>query len=260
MLTGCGSRSSAASCESSVVSCGNRRPTTDPVIGRSLFLILCSIISRMPERPVAHDVLLVFAKKPEPGAVKTRLAKEIGAEQAAEIYRRMAEAVWAGTASGAYDRWLVFEPRAEERAMRKWLPGAQAYAPQSSGDLGQRLREAFRQAFDSGARAVAVIATDAPEVTSRDIHCAFQLLSSGCRSAIGPCPDGGYWLLALSEFREDVFDGIPWSSSSVFDETLARLRGDHGAPGILRKLRDVDRLSDLMDLGPPWKQWAERLK
>jgi len=201
-------------------------------------------------------VLLVFAKKPEPGGVKTRLAGEIGAEKAAEVYRRLAEAVWAGTASDQYQRWLVFEPPDEAFAMRQWLTGAESYIPQAPGNLGDRLRAAFRLAFDAGARRVAVIATDAPEVRSDDVVAAFELLSSGRRAAIGPCPDGGYWLLALSDFRADVFSGIQWSSARVFEQTMARLRTDDVAPGVLRTLLDVDRVSDLRQLGAPWNRLA----
>jgi rSAM/selenodomain-associated transferase 1 len=160
-------------------------------------------------------VLLVFAKKPIPGAVKTRLARDVGHEEAARLYRLMAETTWSRTAACEYKRWLVFEPGSEGDWMRNWLPGAQSYVPQADGDLGNRLRAAFEHAFREGAKAVAVIGTDSPNVASEDINSAFDLLNSGHQAVLGPSTDGGYWLLALSGYEPQVFDEISWSTAEV---------------------------------------------
>jgi len=195
-------------------------------------------------------ILLVFAKKPIPGTVKTRLAKDVGHEEAARLYRLMAETTWSRTAGSGYERWLVFEPGSEGDWMRHWLPGADSYLPQVDGNLGDRLRAAFEHAFDAGAKAVAVIGTDSPNVASADINGAFDLLDTGNHAVLGPSADGGYWLLALSVFEPQVFDDISWSTGAVADQTRARIatRGLRFAE--LRTVRDIDGVDDLESL---WK-------
>ncbi len=192
----------------------------------------------------------MFAKKPVPGAVKTRLAKDVGHEEAARLYRLMAETTWARTAGIGYDRWLVFEPDSEHDWMRDWLPGAESYVAQAAGDLGTRLRAAFEHAFRAGAEAVAVIGTDSPNVGSQDISSAFDLLKSGHQAVLGPSTDGGYWLLGLSSFEPALFEEIWWSTPEVAEQTRARMAARGLKFAELRTVRDIDGVDDLESL---WK-------
>ncbi|RPI26250.1 MAG: glycosyltransferase [Acidobacteria bacterium] len=210
----------------------------------------------MVDSPSSPNILLVFAKKPIPGTVKTRLAKDIGDEEAARLYRLMAERTWSRTAASGYDRWMVFEPPTEREAMQAWLPGAESYVPQVVGDLGVKLKAAFRQAFDAGARAVAVIATDTPEIAAADIHRTFALLETGCQAVMGPSTDGGYWLLALSRFEPGLFEEISWSTSAVAEQTRAMMARHGLRSAELRTLRDIDGVDDLDSL---WKDLARPL-
>lgn len=198
----------------------------------------------------SSNILLVFAKKPIPGTVKTRLAKDVGHQEAARLYRLMAEVTWTRTAGAGYGRWLVFEPDSEHDWMRNWLPGAECYVAQVAGDLGTRLIAAFQQAFDAGAEAVAVIGTDSPNVGSKDIDRAFGLLQSGHQAVLGPSADGGYWLLALSRFEPGVFEEIRWSTSEVADQTRVRIAARGLKLAELRTVRDIDGVDDLASL---WK-------
>jgi len=198
----------------------------------------------------SSNVLLVFAKKPVPGTVKTRLAKDVGHEEAARLYRLMAERTWSRTAGPGYERWLVFEPGSESEWMKNWLPGADCYLPQVDGDLGNRLRAAFEHAFGAGAHAVAVIGTDSPNVAWEDINGAFDLLKAGHEAVLGPSADGGYWLLALSSFEPHVFEDIVWSTGEVAEQTRARIAARGLKFAELRTVRDIDGVDDLESL---WK-------
>jgi len=200
--------------------------------------------------PSSSNVLLVFAKKPVPGTVKTRLARDIGEKQAAHIYQIMAERIWARTAGPGYERWMVFEPASEREWIQSWMPNAAAYVPQVLGDLGTRLKAAFQQAFQAGARAVAVIATDTPQIEVDDINRTFDLLNNGYQAVLGPSTDGGYWLLGMSGFQPGVFEEIAWSTSLVAEQTRARLRQQGLKSAELRTLRDIDGVDDLEGL---WK-------
>jgi len=195
-----------------------------------------------------------MVKKPVPGAVKTRLAKDVGHEEAARLYKLMAEATWLRSAGPGYERWLVFEPGPETDWVRNWLPGAHSYVPQVDGDLGNRLRTAFEQAFAAGARAVAVIGTDSPNIGWRDINSAFELLNTGHQAVLGPSTDGGYWLLALSRFEPQVFEDILWSTQEVAEQTRARITARGLRFAELRTVRDIDRVDDLDSL---WKDLTD---
>jgi rSAM/selenodomain-associated transferase 1 len=198
----------------------------------------------------SSNILLVFAKKPVPGAVKTRLARDVGHAEAARLYRIMAETTWARTACHGYERWLVFEPGSEHDWMRDWLPGADSYLPQVPGNLGTKLSAGFEHAFKAGAKAVAVIGTDSPQVACEDINEAFDLLDGGHHAVLGPSADGGYWLLALSSFQPHLFVDILWSTGEVAEQTRARMATRGLKFAELRTVRDIDRVDDLKSL---WK-------
>jgi uncharacterized protein len=199
---------------------------------------------RGPGRP--RETVLVFVREPVAGRVKTRLAAEIGAEAALQVYLRLAEHAVAES--------LRLRPRAEVRvhhtpagagdAVRRWLGDGPLYLPQAEGDLGLRMREAFRAAFAAGSEKVVIVGSDLPGLSAPLLRQAFDLLDRD-PVVIGPAVDGGYYLLGLREPRPDLFVDIPWSTERVLDCTLQRLRADGVDPALLEPLRDVDRAADL---------------
>jgi rSAM/selenodomain-associated transferase 1 len=194
---------------------------------------------------LSENALVVFVKRPAPGAVKTRLAATIGRAAAARLHRALAEHVLESTTprAGEYERLVFFDPPDALADMRAWLPGVRLL-PQSSGDLGDRMADAFARAFARGARRVAIVGTDTPDVSRETVTEALAALEAS-DVVIGPAEDGGYYLLALKTPRRELFSGIAWSTPSVCAETQARA----GAAGLsvcrLRPLRDVDTLDDL---------------
>lgn len=184
-------------------------------------------------------------KLPRPGAVKTRLAAGIGPEAAASVYRRLAEAALEATAParGEYERLVFFDPPDALAAMREWLPGVRLL-PQSGEDLGARMADAFARAFARGARRVAIVGTDVPGVSRSAVGEALDALDAA-DVVLGPCEDGGYYLLALKAPRPSLFDGIAWSTPGVAAQTRARAAAAELAVRDLPVLRDVDTLEDL---------------
>ena len=191
------------------------------------------------------DVLMVFLKEPQPGAVKTRLAREIGEGPAARLYRALAEAEVAATTprADAYSRLLFFTPPDAGPAIAEWFPG-ESLVPQSSGDLGQRMAEAFRDAFARGARRVCIIGTDVPWVDRALVEDALQSLDDH-DLVLGPAHDGGYYLLALDRPRPELFSGIAWSTPSVLAATAERAGALGLSVRLLAVLPDVDTAEDV---------------
>lgn len=195
--------------------------------------------------------VIVFAKAPEPGRVKTRLAAQVGGQAATQIYRRMAERLWTlllkAKQTEGYRLALAFDPPKAGPEMRTWLSDADAYLPQATGNLGDRIADAVDQVLDRGARAITVVGTDCPSLSSRHLVQAFE----ACEThpfALGPAEDGGFYALTLTPEARPLLPqlpALPWSSpltgTSLLEE--AALLGLEGA--LLPALRDLDTLEDL---------------
>ncbi|HCY56136.1 MAG TPA: hypothetical protein DF715_11600 [Oceanicaulis sp.] len=182
--------------------------------------------------------LIVFARAPVIGGAKTRLAAGIGKVMAWRAYRAMtAKTLRAVRDSARWRTVLAVSPdRAITRAFGKVWPDDLMRWPQGGGDLGARQARVL-----AGAGPIAIIGTDAPDITRRDVARAFALLKRH-DAVIGPAEDGGYWLLALKgPAPRGLFEGIRWSSAHTRSDLEIRLR-THGLARIayLRELADVD--------------------
>ena len=201
-----------------------------------------------PSRTARRDrMLLVFAKEPLPGRVKTRLASDLGPERAAAIYRDMGRRIVDQVRGGPYRIRVCFDPPRARKAMRAWL-GKEVveYRPQHAGDLGARMEAAFREAF-SRARRVVIVGTDAPDVDRHRVEAAFRLLDNA-EVVLGPARDGGYYLLGLRRPVPELFRDMPWSTDRVLEITRERVRTLGLREALLSPLSDVDTLEDLEDL------------
>lgn len=207
------------------------------------------------------DALIVFVKEPRPGAVKTRLARAIGAHAAADAYRALAEAEIRATAppraaSGvpAYERVFYFAPAEAGQAVARWLRDVAGdeplvCRPQADADLGTRMDRAFAECFERGARRVAIVGTDVPSCSWRHVLDALGALDAH-DVAVGPAHDGGYYLLALDRPRPELFRGIAWSTPSVLAATLERAAALGLRVERLETLEDVDTLEAWRRLRP----------
>lgn len=188
--------------------------------------------------------LLVFAKVPRPGAVKTRLARTLGDAAAAAAYRRMGRLIVDQLADAPARMIVCFDPPDAEADMRRWLgPAPAAYIPQGQGTLGERISRMFEAAFARGERAV-VVGTDALSVDSATIARALDALETA-DVVLGPSRDGGYYLMGLRKHRPELFRSIPWSTSAVFERTRARARQLGLRVTYLETQSDIDTADDL---------------
>lgn len=197
------------------------------------------------------DTLIVFLKRPRVGEVKTRLVPALGAAAAAALYRVLAEEEIRRTApsAGEYRRLFFFAPEDASATMRAWFPG-ETWLPQRGADLGARMAAAFDQAFEAGARRAAIIGSDVPWVSCELVAHALQSLDE-VDLVLGPARDGGYYLLAVSEPRHQLFQGIAWSTPSVLAHTVERA----GALGL--SVRLLDTLSDIDTMEDVRREWAQ---
>lgn len=169
---------------------------------------------------MADDLLIIMAKYPTRGRVKTRLARDIGARAATDLYRSLLAHFAREFADAPFAvEWRFTPARAP---FRRIIGGNFTMRPQPEGDLGERMKKIFAESFARGHRRVAMIGTDAPEVGQAAVLDAFRRLRNH-RAVFQPTFDGGYALVGLSEMTE-IFSEIAWSTDRVMEETRRRLR------------------------------------
>jgi len=192
-----------------------------------------------PGRPDAlfggHCALAVMTKAPRPGKVKTRLVPPLMNKEAAQLNscflrdtaaaisaccRRMrAQESGQPIASGV----AVYTPVGAESEYREILPMDFSLLPQRGQDFGERLFFAAEDLFKCGFETACLIDSDSPTIPPESFVRAVELLSSPDKCLVlGPCDDGGYYLIGLKELRREVFEGIDWSTERVFDQTKQR--------------------------------------
>jgi len=190
------------------------------------------------------NLLGLFAKFPEPGKVKTRLAKDIGPDAAARVCREIAEYVLKRTSpeGSGYHRIIFFSPETMTQRFSEWMPD-EVLRAQTGGDVGERMDNALKELFDLGAEKAIVVGSDIPGLHRGIIDQAFQELDSG-DVVIGPAMDGGYYLIGMKSPNPEIFRNISWGTEKVFKETVTIIEKKGLSYGVVATLFDVDDLDD----------------
>ena len=190
--------------------------------------------------------LIVFAKAPIPGEVKTRLCPPLDPDEAASLHGTLVlDAVerakgLAGASlyvAGAPDLAHPFFKVLEGRYGAKLLP-------QRGPDLGARMKWAMQDAFEQGAEDVLLTGTDLPTLPRARLMESLTLIKKH-DVVLGPTADGGYYLIGLRKMVPALFEGIGWSTASVFADTKKKIEDAGLSLGLLPECRDLDTLEDL---------------
>jgi uncharacterized protein len=189
-------------------------------------------------------VVIVFARAPTPGQVKTRLVPRLGDWGAARLQARLTRLALR-TALAA--RCGPVELHGTPRARNGFFMSIQAQLPirlrqQRGTDLGERMRRALQDALRRHRGAI-LIGSDCPALDARDLRRAARLLCGGYDAVLAPAEDGGYVLIALKRVPPGLFDGVGWGGPRVYADTAKKLSGRRWRA--LRTLWDVDRPADL---------------
>jgi len=197
---------------------------------------------------MATDRLLVFCRAPEPGAVKTRLAAALGDAAATAFYEASLRDVVAVAARerAHVELWHVDTQAAPAYFAREF--SLLARRAQAHGDLGERMADAFERSFADGAERVAILGSDVPTLPESHLNAAFDALHEA-RNIIGPCADGGYYLIGLEASSwpaaRVLFRDIEWSREDVLARTLASAERHGIRLDVLPGWYDVDEVADL---------------
>lgn len=192
--------------------------------------------------------LLIFAREPVLGRVKTRLAAGIGAEAALATYRELLALTARAIAAAGVPAtvWLAEEPvpPCEPAQFRPEWPGLPWRVQPPAESLGARMAHAFSAAFAAGAGQAIIIGTDCPGLSAKLLQRAFELLLSH-DVVLGPAADGGYYLLGMNKLEPELFANKDWSTATVLPDTLADAVRLGLRVAQLPTLHDVDSAEDL---------------
>lgn len=195
--------------------------------------------------PQISSCLLVFVKNARSGQVKSRLAESIGDSAALAIYNELLIRVRNILQKKSYDKFIfysdfiepkdIFQKDIFEKRLQKGI------------SLGERMKNAFKTAFDLQYKKVVLIGSDIPNLTEQIIVDAFQTLNL-VDVVIGPAKDGGYYLIGLKNIHSELFQGVHWSTKEVLNQTIRIAHESNLSIKKMPVLSDLDTIEDLDEL------------
>lgn len=195
--------------------------------------------------------LIIFIKYPEPGKVKTRLAKTIGSKKAALIYKRLIIRTVKKVSSlqrRDIEIIIAYTPKSKKTRTVKLIGKHFIYHLQKGINLGERLINALKFGFLNGVEKIIIIGSDCPQINQSLIKDAIGKLSRH-DVVIGPSADGGYYLIGLKKENSSLFKEMPWSTPQVLKKTLNKIRKANLSCKLLPVRSDIDTYEDFKKHG-----------
>lgn len=186
-----------------------------------------------------HLGLIVFVKNAIHGQVKTRLAADIGDDEAMRIYNKLVTRTREAVSGLPISTFIYYSSFLAED---EWSSESYIKGVQYGADLGERMSNAI-QAVLGEKQKVVLIGSDCPTIHRDHIREACNQLSSN-QLVLGPSYDGGYYLIGMDNHYPELFSGISWSTSAVFDQTIAIASKLHLQTALLKHEPDIDFASD----------------
>ena len=189
-----------------------------------------------------NSALIIFVRNPELGKVKTRLAAGIGNEETLKAYQFLLTHTYALIKDCSYKVYVYYHDKIWQDDL--WQGGQIRKIIQEGASLGERMANAFARVFEDGYDEVVIIGSDCYELTAKIIEEAFHSVKKK-DVVIGPAKDGGYYLLGMRAPFKDLFQNIPWSSNTVFEESMEQIHQNNYSVHLLPVLNDVDEAKDI---------------
>ena len=194
-------------------------------------------------------LLVIVAKEPVPGKVKTRLFPKFSPAVSADLYRCfLHDRIQEVSTLNEVDRAIAYTPEdAGETFTTLALDGFELFA-QKGKHLGERLNNIFLEKLSQGYKAVSIVDSDSPDLPKSLIKESFELLLSKRADIVfGPCYDGGYYLVGMRKPHPELFRNIPWSTANVLSVTLEKARKMGLNVKLLSTWNDLDTFEDLVE-------------
>jgi len=194
------------------------------------------------------NVLIVVAKRPTPGQTKTRLTPALAPEQSAALFECfLLDTLDLMRRVPNVQHEIAYLPE-QERAYFAGLAPDFGLHLQQGADLGARLDEALQHYLDAGAGSVVIMDSDSPTLPAACLTQAFSALESGADVVLGPCDDGGYYLIGLTRSAPRLLREVHMSTPTVTEETLALAAAEGLKVSLLPTWYDIDEIVSLQRL------------
>jgi rSAM/selenodomain-associated transferase 1 len=194
------------------------------------------------------SALVVMARQPVPGRVKTRLLQSLSPEQSASLYTAfLRDTLESALSAPDYRVFLAYTPGASRKFFSEFVPPRVELIRQKQGKLGGRMAELIYLLTQQGFSPVVIIGSDIPTLRPRILTEALRILED-TDICLGPSADGGYYLIGMNTLHKKLFKKIPWSTPEVLKLTLGRIEEAGLSVGVLEQYRDVDTIEDLEQL------------
>jgi rSAM/selenodomain-associated transferase 1 len=187
-----------------------------------------------------ENLIIVFAKNPELGKCKTRLAKTIGNEKALSVYKQLIQHTATTVSQVNSNRVVFYSEQIQHNDF--WPEDKFEKQVQTKGHLGQKMQTAFEWGFNQGYSKICIVGSDLLELKATDIDEAFLKLERN-DLVFGPATDGGYYLMGMNELYKNAFKDKAWSTDQVLKQTLEDLKEQKVA--LLNPKTDIDTSEDL---------------
>ena len=204
--------------------------------------------SRDREAEVVGNALIIFAKNPVLGKVKTRLAKTIGDEAAFEAYQQMLAHVRNVASQAECERIVFYSDFVDESDA--WSRPTFSKEVQSGNDIGEKMHHALDTTLAKGYEKVLLVGCDLLDLQVQHLEQAFRSLEFH-NVVIGPADDGGYYLIGMKSPDPTLFLNKTWSHAAVLSNTLADIQSQGKSVHLIARLSDIDDEKD-------WKAALER--
>lgn len=201
-----------------------------------------------------NQALILFVKAPRPGTVKTRLQPQLTPPIALQLYRAMVEDLLdtLSTLSNC-DIHIYYHPADGYEEVLSWLGTKWHFHSQQGEDLGARMANAFADLMNQNYPKVVLAGSDIPSIDRQTIEEAFNQLGES-DLVIGPCDDGGYYLIGMKQLHRQVFQDMTWSHSQVLEQTLHRAQEAGLKIKQLAMKSDIDSFADVEEF---WNNWQK---
>ncbi len=193
---------------------------------------------------------ICFTRIPVPGQTKTRLMPLLGGEGCAALHTCFLRDIAAVSRQCGADLYIAYVPVGDPQLLRGIFPDAKGFFPQEGADLGEKMHNALCRVLALGYDAVLLTGSDLPCMTAHHLQSGFDALNEA-DVAIGPTPDGGYYLIGTKSPCPALFSGQTYSHASVFENTCAAARAAGFTVCPVMPCTDVDTPEDLRVL---WQQ------
>lgn len=202
---------------------------------------------------MTDSLLMIFVKNLIPGMVKTRLAEDIGIDKALDVYQELVHRTHKITKKIEVDKSVYYSEYVEIEDV--WDNGDYKLTSQKGFTLGEKMTNAFDEAFDSYNKVI-IIGSDCYDLNAKTIETAFAMLEDN-DVVVGPAKDGGYYLLGMREYLPQLFQDKEYSTDSVLKELLEETEELELSVYQLPTLSDIDTFDDLKETDIDWENLGE---